>query len=209
MPINDKQREAFLSALDECLYECEEANALWGEASQRGMAIEEMGELLTALNQLSRGRVDNLRVAEESADVLITVLQLAVSSIGIENVTRFLSEKRIRLEERILDAKTEAELKEQQKRKEAEEAVVTPRKGMIFLLEEKDWQGIWHHHVDWNEETWASAEDLDSGDEWTWNKVKWENALRSGEVTILEMGEDPPAAGENIEDDAVESSEED
>lgn len=90
-----------------------------------------------------------------------------------------------------------------------ENEIVQPRKGMIFYLEEKDWHGVWEHHVDWNEEKWASAKDADSGSDWVWTKERWEDALRSGAVIIVEKGEDPPKDDEKDEEDAVESDEED
>lgn len=206
--VTSDERHAFFGALRECLHPCENANRLWGEKAQRGMAVEEMGELLAALNQLERGRICKREVAEEIADVLITTLQLALSSIGIDNVTAALEEKRARLENKLAEGTFKAAAEKAAMTQEAEARVVNPRKGMIFVLEEKDWRGIWKHHVDWNEETWALAHDLDSGGDWTWSKQQWESALRDGEVTILEMGEDPPAA-ENVEDSEVESSEED
>lgn len=48
-----------------------------GALPQIGMLYEEMGELMTAINQWTRGRVQIERVAEEMADVCIMLQQLS------------------------------------------------------------------------------------------------------------------------------------
>lgn len=53
-----------------------EAVERYGALPQIGMLHEEMGELMTAINQWARGRVELARVAEEVADVFIMLQQL-------------------------------------------------------------------------------------------------------------------------------------
>ena len=53
------------------------AIVLFGLKSQIGLAIEECGEFLTALNQHDRGRVSSDAVCEEIADVIIVMGQMA------------------------------------------------------------------------------------------------------------------------------------
>lgn len=48
----------------------------WGAESQIGMLVEEMGELLSALNRRSRERTDKSTVEEELADVEIMLAQM-------------------------------------------------------------------------------------------------------------------------------------
>lgn len=48
----------------------------WGAYSQVGMAYEEMGELITALNQYDRKRITAKEVATELADVYIMLNQI-------------------------------------------------------------------------------------------------------------------------------------
>ena len=69
---------------------------LWGEESQIGIAVEECGEFLAAVNQQKRGRVSNEEVCEEIADVLITMEQVA-KLYGIDTVRRKIEEKIDRL----------------------------------------------------------------------------------------------------------------
>ena len=64
----------------------------WGEVSQVGQAIEECGELLAVLNQHYRGRATADQVAEEVADVMINMAQLA-RMIGEERVQYYLDAK--------------------------------------------------------------------------------------------------------------------
>lgn len=49
----------------------------WGEVAQINMAVEEMGELLSALNKHARGRIQREAVITEIADVIIMCEQLA------------------------------------------------------------------------------------------------------------------------------------
>jgi len=56
---------------------CREAVLLYGKEAQIGMLLEEMGELISALNRrLMRGRVDKATVEEELADVEVCLRQM-------------------------------------------------------------------------------------------------------------------------------------
>ena len=81
----------------------EEAIRQWGEEAQYGMAIEEIGELLTVLNHHWRGRATIHDVAEEIADVQIMLVQLSMmlcdGGPGIVEMKRH--EKLDRLEKRL------------------------------------------------------------------------------------------------------------
>lgn len=74
---------------------------VFGREKQVEMAIEEMGELLVAINQHKRGRVSVEAVQEEIADVKIMVEQLAII-YGENGVSNFETKKGKRLEERIV-----------------------------------------------------------------------------------------------------------
>lgn len=54
----------------------DKALAKWGLDFQMGCATEEMGELITAINQYKRGRLTEEQVIEEIADVIIMMGQL-------------------------------------------------------------------------------------------------------------------------------------
>lgn len=73
---------------------------VYGRDKQIEMAIEEMGELLVAINQHKRGRVSIEAVQEEIADVKIVMGQLALI-FGEDEVSNFETEKLSRLQERI------------------------------------------------------------------------------------------------------------
>lgn len=49
----------------------DEIEKFWGDKVPI-MACEELGELITAISQRERGRIDNDRVAEELADTIIS-----------------------------------------------------------------------------------------------------------------------------------------
>lgn len=74
---------------------------VYGRDKQTDMAIEEMGELLVAINQQKRGRVSVEAVQEEIADVKIMVEQLAII-YGENGVSSFEAKKVARLKERIV-----------------------------------------------------------------------------------------------------------
>lgn len=79
----------------------ENAIKVYGRDKQTDMAIEEMGELLVAINQQKRGRVSVEAVQEEIADVKIMVEQLAII-FGENGVSSFEAKKVARLKERII-----------------------------------------------------------------------------------------------------------
>ncbi len=72
----------------------------WGRDAQVMMAFEEMGELMTAIAQFERYRVDEHAVAEEIADVMIMMEQMAVL-YGSELVGQAKARKLERLEARL------------------------------------------------------------------------------------------------------------
>lgn len=74
---------------------------LFGYDAQIELAIEEMGELLVAINHHKRGRVDVSAVQEEIADVKIAMDQLAMI-YGEEGVSEFEKKKLERLKNRIV-----------------------------------------------------------------------------------------------------------
>ena len=79
---------------------------VYGAVAQTDMAIEEMGELIVAINHYRRGRVGMNAVKEEIADVMIAMKQLAMI-YGESGVEIFIEKKMQRLEQRltILEAK--------------------------------------------------------------------------------------------------------
>ena len=56
----------------------EEALRLWGIQAQIGMMMEEMGELIVALNRYDRGRIAASDVLEELVDVSIMIDQMRI-----------------------------------------------------------------------------------------------------------------------------------
>ena len=75
----------------------------WGTRAQVAMAIEECAELTVALSHRLRGRCDDVKVAEEIADVRIMLDQLALI-IGKQLVTEAEERKLARLEYRVRSA---------------------------------------------------------------------------------------------------------
>ncbi len=78
-----------------------DALKIYGAEKQTDMAIEEMGELIVAINHNKRGRVDMCAVQEEIADVKIVLDQLSIL-YGEKGVSKFEKVKMNRLKERIL-----------------------------------------------------------------------------------------------------------
>lgn len=74
---------------------------LYGNAAQIELAIEEMGELLVAINHYRRARCSVEAVQEEIADVKIAMDQLAMI-YGEEGVSEFEKKKLERLKGRII-----------------------------------------------------------------------------------------------------------
>ena len=85
---------------------------LYGNAAQIEMAIEEMGELLVAINHYRRARCSVEAVQEEIADVKIAMDQLAMI-YGENDVINFEKKKLTRLEKRIEKRLQESLLKEE------------------------------------------------------------------------------------------------
>ncbi len=77
------------------------AVAKWGVDAQTNLAIEEMGELIVAINHYRRGRegaIDN--VQEEIADVIIAMNQMKMM-YGSDAVDAIIERKTNRLEKRL------------------------------------------------------------------------------------------------------------
>ncbi len=72
----------------------------WGVMSQIGMANEEMGELITSLNQYFRNRVDEEAVAEEIADVILMMQEMAYI-FGRDKVIKWYNIKKQRVVDRL------------------------------------------------------------------------------------------------------------
>lgn len=81
---------------------CFRALQEWGEAAQRQMVMEELGELTAAINQYHRGRIEKDELAGEIADVYICLRQLEMM-LGDEAVVRALSRKMDALDEKLPD----------------------------------------------------------------------------------------------------------
>lgn len=69
----------------------------WGIESQLRLAQEECAELIAAINQYQRGRLSEVHVIEEIADVRIMMRQLTLY-FGEENIKTLEEEKLKRLE---------------------------------------------------------------------------------------------------------------
>lgn len=89
---------------------------LFGYDKQIELAIEEMGELLVAINHHKRGRCSVEAVREEIADVKIAMDQLAMI-YGEEGVSEFEKKKLERLNERIIKHLQKAMSKENENEK--------------------------------------------------------------------------------------------
>lgn len=80
---------------------------IYGDASQEDMAIEEMSELTKAICKLRRARTEGQRmkakedIAEETADVLITLAQLMIIHCNKDEVMKDIACKMSRLDERL------------------------------------------------------------------------------------------------------------
>lgn len=76
------------------------AVSVFGIEAQTNLAIEEMSELIVAINHFRRGRVGMDAVQEEIADVMIAMKQLAMI-YGELGVDKYIEQKTQRLEQRI------------------------------------------------------------------------------------------------------------
>lgn len=72
----------------------------WGYEEQFGMANEEFGECITAINQFKRGRINKEKFASEVADAFIMASQLAII-VGEGLVQGQIEYKMNRLKERL------------------------------------------------------------------------------------------------------------
>jgi NTP pyrophosphatase (non-canonical NTP hydrolase) len=73
----------------------------YGDYEQSQIAVEELAELIVALKQYERKRIDRSAVCEEIADVCVVLAQL-VDVFGRGEVTRIAEEKQNRLMQRIV-----------------------------------------------------------------------------------------------------------
>lgn len=78
----------------------------WGPLAQMGMVQEECAELIAAINQRRRGRLEIEDLAEEVADIEITMESLRII-VGDNLVDQKKQEKLYRLETRLLLAESE------------------------------------------------------------------------------------------------------
>lgn len=92
--MNEHERQVFNKALSE-----------YGITSQKMMTIEECAELINALAKLARGRVSQMDIITELADVSIMVDQMSLF-FGEELFKQERERKVNRLEKRLLTAKT-------------------------------------------------------------------------------------------------------
>ena len=97
------------SWLDEFSAVCQRAVNVWGETEQLRQLQEECGELVAAVSHYSRGRIDELGLADEIADVLI-MCQQALLIVGARNVGKALHAKLNRLRGRVEAAEKQLEL---------------------------------------------------------------------------------------------------
>lgn len=81
---------------------CRAAIAAYGEQHQKQKAIEEMGELASALVRYADGRCEAKDVITEIADVMITVSQMAII-FGEDEVMAEVDEKIDRLAGRLAE----------------------------------------------------------------------------------------------------------
>jgi NTP pyrophosphatase (non-canonical NTP hydrolase) len=78
----------------------ENAIEQWGIEKQVDMAIEEMAELIVAINHFKRSRIDRRPVIEEIADVMIAMSQMMLI-FGKDKVKYMIAYKLNRLKERL------------------------------------------------------------------------------------------------------------
>lgn len=77
-----------------------DAIAKWGSSAQTDMFVEEVGEVLTALNHFRRNRIGIDVVRNELADLTIMLEQLTVM-YGEDVINKFKAEKLARLKKRL------------------------------------------------------------------------------------------------------------
>jgi len=89
---NDEDYETFSEAIE-----------TWGVDAQFHMLIEELGELIVASQHHRRGKIDDVELSEEIADVQIVIKQIT-EYIGREDVEDSVTYKMERLRNRIEEA---------------------------------------------------------------------------------------------------------
>lgn len=77
----------------------------WGPDAQTLMVFEEMSELQKELCKYARGKDNRLAIAEEIADVMIMLEQMALLHECEADVNRFIDEKVERLSRRLQEGK--------------------------------------------------------------------------------------------------------
>ena len=77
-----------------------DAVEIYGDKAQIEMAVEEMGELLSAISKFDRGRINSDEVCSEIADVMIMMKQLAII-YSVDKVKSEYERKIKRLQERL------------------------------------------------------------------------------------------------------------
>lgn len=82
---------------------CKRALAVWGFESQARMLQEECGELIAEINRYGRDRSSLALLANEVADVLITLKQARIV-IGPDIIDAAVDAKLLRLEQRLAEA---------------------------------------------------------------------------------------------------------
>ncbi len=105
--MNHEQRNRLRNTFEQAVMAGERALDTFGPLTQEHMAIEEMGELLTELARCSRGRSTSPSIVAECADVIITVLQVAMihdRAGGVNALIDAVGAKTARLNQRIADA---------------------------------------------------------------------------------------------------------
>ena len=118
----------------------QKAISVYGAVAQTDMAIEEMGELIVAINHYRRGRVGMDAVKEEIADVMIAMKQLAMI-YGEAGVEIFIEKKMHRLEQRLTIH--EAKYKENQNNPKKASGLAARLEAMQKQVEEMQKQTEW------------------------------------------------------------------
>lgn len=105
--MNHEQRNRLRNTFEQAVMAGERALDTFGPSAQENMAMEEMGELITELARYSRGRSTCPSIVGECADVIITVMQVAMmndSAGGVDALIDAVATKTARLNQRIADA---------------------------------------------------------------------------------------------------------
>ena len=108
--ITKEQAARLRNVIEEAARAGHGAVLLWGTESQEVMAVEEMGELLTAIARCNRGRIGKAAVVEEAADVIICALQVGLmfgagDDWNPDDLIEAIANKSARLSDRVQAAK--------------------------------------------------------------------------------------------------------